>query len=132
VQEYGAAGRRDLRFWHLPFSSALAFALSFALTPQQLPINLGDLFQVIFQLVVVLDPAADFFQLIRGNDSSGRVPWPERDREVPNRSMPFTFGAFARRIPAGYVSLYQRSPQNIDNLVSVPVHIVSSAFKVAI
>ena len=53
--------------------------------------------------------------LTRANDSSGRAAWPERDREVPNRSVPFPFGAFAGGIPAGYVSLYQRSPQNIGN-----------------
>src|ERR1700687_2646816 len=74
---------------HLPFPAALALALLVALTPQQLPVNLGDSFQVIFDLVVVLDPAADLFHLIRGNDSPGRAPWPQRDRQMPQRSMPF-------------------------------------------
>src|SRR6266436_3730734 len=50
-----------LRSGHLPFPAALALALLVAPAPQQLPVNLGDLFQVIFDLVIVLDPTADLF-----------------------------------------------------------------------
>jgi hypothetical protein len=37
----------------------LPFPVLFALPPQQFPVNLGDFFEVIFDLVVVLDPAPD-------------------------------------------------------------------------
>ena len=49
----------DLRRSFLAFPCALPFPLLFALPPQQFPVNLGDFFQVIFDLVVVLDPAPD-------------------------------------------------------------------------
>src|SRR5579864_1448924 len=90
---------------HLFLSSSLALVLPLA--TQQLPVDLGDLFQVIFQLVVVLNPATDFIQLRRRDDSAGRASAPQGDGQVPNRSVPLAPGALASWISAGHVALYQ-------------------------
>src|SRR6266853_1285537 len=115
MQERRALVFPGLRSGHLPLPAALALALLVALTPQQLPVNLGDFLQVIFDLVIVLDPTPDFSYLLRRNDSPGRPPGPQRDCQIPHRSMPFALGAFARRISAGYIPLDQGSPQYVGD-----------------
>ena len=105
----------NLRCGHLVFPAALAFPLLLALPPQQLAVNLGDFFQLIFQLVVVLDPATDLFHFLRGNDAACGTPAAERHGEVPDWPMTFPFGAFACWISAGHIPFHQRSPQDVGD-----------------
>ena len=90
---------------------SLSFTLTFpgALTPQQFAVDLGDLFQVVLQLVVVLDPTADFSHLLLGNDSTGGASAPQSDRQIPDRAMPLAASAPSGRVPAGYITLDQRT-----------------------
>src|SRR6516165_5199459 len=105
----------DLRRSFSAFPCALPFPLLFALPPQQFPVNLGDFFEVIFDLVVVLDPAPDLFYLFTRNDAAGGSSPSQRDREIPHRPMPLASGALAGRIPAGDVSLDQRAAQRFSD-----------------
>src|ERR1700683_1560184 len=72
--------RRPFRQVHrsLPFHSPLAFALFVALAPQQFPIDLGDLFQVLLNPVIVVDPFADLLHLLGGYDSPSSPARSER------------------------------------------------------
>jgi hypothetical protein len=108
--------------WHhrlrpafLGFLRALAFPLLFALPPQEFPVNLRDLFQVIFDLVIILDPAPDLVHLLSRNDAAGCTSAPQRNGEIPHWPMPVAFGAFAGRIPAGNVSFDQRASQGLGH-----------------
>src|SRR5260370_40774052 len=96
-------------------SLSLALALLGALGPQQFAINLGYLFDVILQLVVVLDPATDFRHFLHGNDSAGRAATSQSNGQIPDRPMPFTFGAPAGGISAGHLSRHQRTAQNLGH-----------------
>ena len=99
----------------LTFPSGLALPLLVALAPQQFPIDLGDAFQVRFDCVVVLDPAADLFHLVGRNDSAGRSPASQRDRQIPKRPMSLPSGAPAGCIAAGDVPLHQRAAQDFGD-----------------
>src|SRR6516225_6926462 len=105
----------DLRRSFSALRCALLFPLLFALPPQQFPVNLGDFFEVIFDLVVVLDPAPDLVYLFTRNDAAGGSSPSQRDREIPHWPMPLTSGALAGRIPAGDVSLDQRAAQGFSD-----------------
>jgi len=98
-------------------SLSLSFVLALlgALAPQQFPVDLGYLFEVILHLVVVLDPAADLPHFLGGNDPTGRSPRPERDRQIPDGPMPLPFGTLASGVAGGDIALYQRSAQNLSN-----------------
>ena len=90
---------------------SLSFPLAFldALAPQQLAVDLGNLFDVLFELVVVLDPAADFRRLLLGNDSPGSAAAAQRDRQILHWPMPLAASALTSRVPAGHISLDQRT-----------------------
>src|SRR5665213_3102355 len=47
--------------------------------PLQCPVDVGELLQLILQLVVVLDPAADFVHFLLGNDAAGGAAGAESD-----------------------------------------------------
>ena len=55
----------------LVFFPLLVLPLFYALAPQQYPIDLGDLLQVIFTLLIILHPPANLLHLIGRNDPSG-------------------------------------------------------------
>src|SRR5580704_1129147 len=94
-------------------SLSFAFALLVALAPQQLAVDLGDLFDVVFQLVVVLDPASDFRHFLLWNDSAGGAAAAQGYRQIPHRPMPLAASAFTGWVPAGHISLQQRPSQNL-------------------
>ena len=98
-------------------SLSLSFALTFleSSAPQQLAVDLGDLFDVVFQLVVVLDPAANFSHLLLGDDSPGSTPGAQRDRQIPHRPMPLTASALAGRVPTGHVSFHEGTSQDLGD-----------------
>jgi hypothetical protein len=89
--------------------------LLLTLTPEQFPIDFGDLFQVILELVIVLDPTADLLDLLVGNDSARCASASESDGQVPYRPMPFTFRALAGGVSTGYIALDQRSSEDIGD-----------------
>src|SRR6516165_4501450 len=105
----------DLRRSFSALRCALLFPLLFALPPQQFPVNLGDFFEVIFDLVVVLDPAPDLVYLFTRNDAAGGSSPSQRDREIPHGPMPLASGALAGRIPASDVALDQRATQGFSD-----------------
>ena len=57
--------------------------VAFTPAPQQLAVDLGNLFQPIFQLVVVFYPAADLSHFFPGDDAAG---WYAFVREIPVRA----------------------------------------------
>src|SRR5437016_12051154 len=86
----------------LPF----VLALLGALTPQQFAIDLGNLFEVILHLVVVLDPAADFRRSLLGNDAACGTTTSQSNGQIPDRPVPLAAGALAGRVSAGHISLH--------------------------
>jgi hypothetical protein len=115
MQEHPADFSSFLSGFHLPLSSTVALALKLALTPQQLAVDLGDPFQLFFQLVVVVDPTTDLIDLIGRNDPAGCSSWPEGHRQIPAWSVPFPLGTLARWIATGDISLYQRPSENVGD-----------------
>ena len=104
-----------LRSTFLGFLSVLAFPLLFALPPQQFPVNLRDLFKMIFDLVVVLDPTPHLVYLFSWNDTAGRTSTPQGDGQIPHWPMPLAFGAPAGGVAAGDVSFHQRTAQGFGD-----------------
>ena len=80
---------------------------------QQLAIDVGDLLQVILQLVVVLDPATDLGQVFWGNDAARGATSAQSDGQIPHRAMALTASTLASRITAGHITLDQRTPQDL-------------------
>src|SRR5882762_10715738 len=85
----------------LPFGLAVLGALA----SQQFAVDVGNLFEVILQLVVVVDPTSHLGHLLFRYDSAGSAAWPQGDSQVPTRPVPVSFGTFAGGIPAGDVPL---------------------------
>src|ERR1700756_5193158 len=112
MQDRAATWSVRIRVGH-SLSLSLSFALVGAFAPQQLAVDLGDLFDVVLQLVVVLDPVADFSHLLLGNDAAGRPPSAQSNGLIPDRPMPLALGAPASWISAGHISLHQRTAQNL-------------------
>src|SRR5437660_8771861 len=102
---------------HAGHSLSLSFALTFlgALAPQQLAVNLGNLFDVVLQLVVVLNPASDLSHPLLRDDSAGGAAATEGYRQIPHRPMPLAAGALAGRISTGHVSLHEGTPQDLGD-----------------
>src|SRR5439155_24635080 len=57
------------------------------------------LFQVVLQLIVVLDPTTDFRHLLFRHNSAGSATWAQGDRQVPDRPVSLSFCTFAGGIP---------------------------------
>src|SRR6266568_3250586 len=96
-------------------SLSLSFELALlgALTPQQFAVDLGNLFEMILHLVVVLDPAADFRHLLLGDDAACGAAAFQSNGQIPDRPMALALGALAGRIAASHISLHQRPAQNL-------------------
>src|ERR1019366_8938381 len=94
-------------------SLSVLLALLGARAPQQFPVDLGNLFEVILHLVVVLDPAADFRHFLLGDDAACGAAPSQSNGQIPDRPMPLALGALAARISAGHISLHQRTAQNL-------------------
>src|SRR6267154_242382 len=101
------------------FRAAHSLSLSFelallgALTPQQFAVDLGNFFEMILHLVVVLDPGADFRHFLLGDDAARGAAASQSNGQIPDRPMALAFGALAGRISAGYISLHQRTAQDL-------------------
>jgi hypothetical protein len=76
---------------------------------------ISEIFQVIFDLMVVLDPGPHLLYLLRRHDATGGSSWPQGDGEIPHWPMPLAFGALAGRISAGDVSFHQRTAQRFGD-----------------
>src|SRR3989442_7450404 len=96
-----------------PLSLSFVLALLDPFTPQQFAIDFGNLFELIFHLVVVLDPAADFRHFLLGDDAACGMATSQSNGQIPDRPMPLALGALAGWISAGHISLHQRSAQNL-------------------
>src|SRR5258708_5331714 len=96
-------------------SLGLSFVLALlgALAPQQFPIDLGNLFEVILHLVVVPNPAANSRHFLLGDDAACSAAASQSDGQIPDRPMPLALSAFAGRVSAGHISLHQRTAQNL-------------------
>ncbi len=86
-----------------------------ALAPQQFAVDVGDLLQLLFQLVVVFDPAADFIHFFLRDDAARGAARSERDGQIPGGSVPLAARALTGWIPAGHIALHQRPPQNLGH-----------------
>src|SRR5213594_4112163 len=95
----------------LPFVLALLGALA----PQQFAVDVGNLFEVILQLIVVVDPTSNFGHFLFRHDSAGRAAWPQGDGQVPDRPVSLSLGTFAGGIPAGDVTLHQRPSEDLSD-----------------
>lgn len=99
----------------LSLLGSLACPLFFALPPQKFPVNLRDLFEAIFHLVIILDPAPNPIYLLGRNNPAGRMSASKRDSEIPHWPMPLAFGALAGGISAGDVPFHQRASQGLGH-----------------
>jgi hypothetical protein len=93
----------------LPF----VFALLGALAPQQFAVDVGNLFEVILQLMVVVDPSPNLVHFLLRHGSTGGAAWPQGNRQVPIRPVPFSFGTFASGVSASDVPFQQRPSKNL-------------------
>src|SRR6516225_10093965 len=96
-----------------PGPAPLLLSPPLALPPQQLAIDVGDLLQVVLQLVVVLDPAAHLGQVFLSDDAARRATPAQSDGQIPHRAMPLTASTLARRVATSHITLDQGSPQNL-------------------
>jgi hypothetical protein len=95
----------------LPF----VFALLRTLASQKFAVDVGNLFEVILHLMVVVDPTSHLGHLLFRHDSTAGATWPQGDRQVPARPVPLTFGTLAGGISAGDVPLQQRPSENLSD-----------------
>src|SRR5947207_15993972 len=91
---FHARAVHSLSFWFV-------LALLGALTPQQFAIDLGNLFELILHLVVVLDPAADFRRFLLGNDAACGTATSQSNGQIPDRPVPLAAAARAGRVSSG-------------------------------
>ena len=110
MQEYRASLLRCL-----PRLSHLCLSLLLAVPPQQFAIDLGDFFQVVFQLMVVLNPTPHLVEMFAGDDTARRAASSQGDGEVPHWAMPLTARALAGRVTAGHVAFDQRTTQDVGH-----------------
>ena len=102
----------------LPFclvdsGSRFLLLVLFSVPTHQFPVDLGDLFQILLHLVVVLDPAADLLDLITGNRATAPMSLIQGHTQIPDRPVSFAASAFAVWVAAGKVALHQRATQNL-------------------
>ena len=93
-----------------PGPAPLLLSPPLALPPQQLAIDVGDLLQVVLQLVVVLDPAAHLGQVFLSDDAARRATPAQSNGQIPHRAMPLTASTLARRVATSHITLDQRIP----------------------
>src|SRR6266487_2534409 len=98
------SGANSFRFFR-PDHSSLPLPLAFA--PQQLAIDLGDLFQVVFQFVVVFNPAANLVHILLAYDAPRGAALSQGDRQIPYWPVTFATRALAGWIATGDVSFDQ-------------------------
>src|ERR1022692_2477987 len=81
------------------------------LAAQQLAIDLGNAFQIVFHPVIVLDPAPNLLHEIGGDDAAGGATRSQGDGQIPHRAVPLAAGAFAGRVAASDKALQQGTAQ---------------------
>jgi hypothetical protein len=82
------------------------------LPAQQFPVNVGDLLQALFDLMIVLNPTADLFDLLGRHRAANPMRLVQGHTQIPYWSMALTAGAPAVQIAAGQIALHQGTPQN--------------------
>src|ERR1700688_2009285 len=103
MQDTGAA--RIVGSWPGHLFLPFVFALLGALAPQQFAVDVGNLFEVILQLMVVVDPSPNLGHFLLRHGSTGSAAWPQGNSQVPIRPVPFSFGTFASGVSASDVPL---------------------------
>ena len=73
----------------------------------QFPVDIGDLLQILFHSVIVLDPAADLLDLIAWHRATAPMRLIQGHAEIPYRAVPLPAGTLAIRIAAGQITLRQ-------------------------
>src|ERR1043166_4495319 len=76
-------------------------------TMHQFPVDIGDLLQVLFHLVIVLNPPADLLDLIARHSATGAMRLVQGHAQIPYRPVALATGTFAVRIAARQVALHQ-------------------------
>ena len=72
-----------------------------------MPVDVGDLLQVFFDLVIVLNPPANLIDLIAWHRATGPMRLVQGHAQIPHRPVAFATGTFAIGIAAGQVALHQ-------------------------
>src|SRR5258708_3198283 len=85
--------------------SSLGFAFDL-LPPQQFSVDIGDLLQALFDLMVVLDPAADLLDLIGCHCAARPMLLVQGHTQIPDRPMPVAPGTLAVRVTAGQIAFH--------------------------
>src|SRR5260370_18691222 len=80
------------------------------LPAQQFAVNVGDLLQALFDLMIVLDPTADLTDLLGRHRAASPMRLVQRHAQIPYRSMAFTACALAVRLDTGPISFPQEIP----------------------
>src|SRR5712691_2399193 len=96
-------------------SNHLSLSLLLAVSPHQLAIDLGDLLQVVFQLVVVFNPSANLGELLLADDTAGGAAAPQGNRQIPHRAVSLAPCALAGWVAAGHVAFDQRTAQDFSH-----------------
>ena len=91
----------------------LSLSLLLAVPPQQLAIDFGDLLQVVFQRMVVLNPGANPLDMLGADDAARCAACSQGDGEVPHRTVSLAACALTRGITAGHIALDQRAAEDL-------------------
>src|SRR3978361_755412 len=76
------------------------------LPAQQFPIDIGDLLQTLLDLMVVVDPAADLFNLPGRHCAARSMSLVQSHAQIPYWPVSLTTGAPALRLAAGQIALH--------------------------
>src|SRR5207302_9886942 len=77
------------------------------LTAHQFPVDVGDLLQVLFHLVIVLNPPADLLDLIAWHRATRPMRLVQGHAQIPYWPVALATSTFALGIAAGQVALHQ-------------------------
>src|SRR5260370_33336416 len=80
------------------------------LPAQQFAVNVGDLLQALFDLMIVLDPTADLTDLLGRHRAASPMRLVQGHAQIPYRSTAFTAGALAGRVATGHIAFHQGTP----------------------
>ena len=81
--------------------------------PQQFAVDIGDLLQALLHSMIVLNPAADLLDLIRGNRRARAVRLVQGDAQIPDRPVPLASSAFAVGLATSQIALHQGTAKHL-------------------
>ena len=96
------------------FLRVLPFLALVFVPTHQLPIDIGDLLQVLFHPVIVLNPPADLLELILWHCATGPMRLVQSHAQIPYRPVPLAACAFAVGVATGQIAFHQRTAKHFS------------------